>query len=86
MCYNSAAFDFGSDEVLWLESTTYPGTTTEVVLPRLSAHEDEATLRVGEAFFLQGDGWGNAAVPPSWTRALRRSAPDRGAGLLDRGG
>ena len=33
-----------------LESTTYPGTTTEVILPRLSAHE--AALRVGEDFFL----------------------------------
>ena len=33
-----------------LESTTYPGTTTEIILPRLSAHE--AALRVGEAFFL----------------------------------
>ena len=33
-----------------LESTTYPGTTTEVILPRLSAHT--AGLRVGEDFFL----------------------------------
>ena len=33
-----------------LESTTYPGTTTEVILPRLSA--PAAGLRVGEDFFL----------------------------------
>lgn len=33
-----------------LESTTYPGTTSEVILPRLSEHQDG--LRVGEDFFL----------------------------------
>jgi UDP-N-acetyl-D-glucosamine dehydrogenase len=33
-----------------LESTTYPGTTTEVVLPRLCAHHDQPV--VGESFFL----------------------------------
>lgn len=33
-----------------LESTTYPGTTTEIILPRL--HENGAGLRVGEDFFL----------------------------------
>ncbi len=33
-----------------LESTTYPGTTTEVVLPRLEGNGDG--LRVGENFFL----------------------------------
>jgi UDP-N-acetyl-D-glucosamine dehydrogenase len=33
-----------------LESTTYPGTTTEVILPRL--HENGAHLTVGEDFFL----------------------------------
>ncbi len=33
-----------------LESTTYPGTTTEVILPRLSTRE--SGLRVGEDFFL----------------------------------
>ncbi len=33
-----------------LESTTYPGTTTEVILPRLSA--PESGLRVGQDFFL----------------------------------
>ncbi|MBP1465713.1 nucleotide sugar dehydrogenase [Candidatus Chloroploca sp. M-50] len=33
-----------------LESTTYPGTTSEVILPRLSDHQDG--LRVGEDFFL----------------------------------
>jgi UDP-N-acetyl-D-glucosamine dehydrogenase len=33
-----------------LESTTYPGTTTEVILPRLA--ESGADLKVGEDFFL----------------------------------
>ena len=33
-----------------LESTTYPGTTTEVILPRLG--ESEADLKAGEDFFL----------------------------------
>jgi UDP-N-acetyl-D-glucosamine dehydrogenase len=33
-----------------LESTTYPGTTTEVILPRLS--ENSADLRLGKDFFL----------------------------------
>lgn len=33
-----------------LESTTYPGTTTEVILPKLC--ESEANLRVGRDFFL----------------------------------
>lgn len=33
-----------------LESTTYPGTTTEVILPRL--HENGSELKVGEDFFL----------------------------------
>ncbi|WP_129674587.1 nucleotide sugar dehydrogenase [Candidatus Chloroploca sp. Khr17] len=33
-----------------LESTTYPGTTSEVILPRLSEHQDG--LRVGTDFFL----------------------------------
>jgi UDP-N-acetyl-D-glucosamine dehydrogenase len=36
--------------VIVLESTTYPGTTTEVMLPRLI--ENEQGLRVGEEFFL----------------------------------
>jgi UDP-N-acetyl-D-glucosamine dehydrogenase len=33
-----------------LESTTYPGTTTEVILPKLS--DNDAALQVGEGFFL----------------------------------
>ncbi|MCS6882533.1 MAG: nucleotide sugar dehydrogenase [Oscillochloridaceae bacterium] len=33
-----------------LESTTYPGTTTEVLLPRLS--QNDPGLKVGESFFL----------------------------------
>jgi UDP-N-acetyl-D-glucosamine dehydrogenase len=33
-----------------LESTTYPGTTTEIILPRLT--EASSHLRVGESFFL----------------------------------
>jgi UDP-N-acetyl-D-glucosamine dehydrogenase len=36
--------------VFVLESTTYPGTTSEVVLPLLTANSDG--LRVGESFFL----------------------------------
>lgn len=36
--------------VVVLESTTYPGTTTEVMLPRLEANEQ--ALRIGEDFFL----------------------------------
>lgn len=36
--------------VVVLESTTYPGTTTEVVLPRLAGNG--ANLKVGEDFFL----------------------------------
>jgi UDP-N-acetyl-D-glucosamine dehydrogenase len=36
--------------VLVLESTTYPGTTSEVVLPLLAAND--AGLQVGESFFL----------------------------------
>ncbi|MBX3012070.1 MAG: nucleotide sugar dehydrogenase [Caldilineaceae bacterium] len=36
--------------VIVLESTTYPGTTTEVLLPRLS--EAQPSLHVGEDFFL----------------------------------
>jgi UDP-N-acetyl-D-glucosamine dehydrogenase len=36
------------DQLVCLESTTYPGTTEEVVLPRLEARG----LRVGEDFFL----------------------------------
>ena len=35
-------------QLVCLESTTYPGTTDEVVLPRLAARG----LRVGEDFFL----------------------------------
>jgi UDP-N-acetyl-D-glucosamine dehydrogenase len=36
--------------VIVLESTTYPGTTTEIILPRLC--ESNPDLRVGEDFFL----------------------------------
>lgn len=36
--------------VIVLESTTYPGTTTEVMLPRLA--DNDQGLRVGEEFFL----------------------------------
>jgi len=39
-----------SGMVIVLESTTYPGTTTEVILPRLV--ESKPALRVGEDFFL----------------------------------
>lgn len=37
-----------SEMVVVLESTTYPGTTTEIILPRL----EESGLKVGEDFFL----------------------------------
>ncbi len=39
-----------SGMLIVLESTTYPGTTTEIVLPRLT--ENGASLTVGEEFFL----------------------------------
>ncbi len=39
-----------SGMVIVLESTTYPGTTTEVILPRLQ--ENETSLEVGKDFFL----------------------------------
>jgi UDP-N-acetyl-D-glucosamine dehydrogenase len=39
---------FGAGKLVILESTTYPGTTDEVVLPMLS----QSGLRVGEDFFL----------------------------------
>ncbi len=35
-----------------LESTTYPGTTEEVILPKLSAASPNGALRVGEDFFV----------------------------------
>lgn len=38
------------DMLIVLESTTYPGTTTEVILPRLSSNGNN--LKVGEGFFL----------------------------------
>lgn len=38
------------DMLIVLESTTYPGTTTEVILPRLSSNGHN--LKVGEGFFL----------------------------------
>ena len=36
--------------IVVLESTTYPGTTTEVILPRF--HREAENLEVGKDFFL----------------------------------
>jgi UDP-N-acetyl-D-glucosamine dehydrogenase len=45
---NSIAENFGAGKLVILESTTYPGTTEELVLPQLERNG----LRVGEDFFL----------------------------------
>jgi UDP-N-acetyl-D-glucosamine dehydrogenase len=47
---NQIARYLHSGMLIVLESTTYPGTTSEVILPRLQ--EDETALRVGHDFFL----------------------------------
>ncbi|WP_031499227.1 nucleotide sugar dehydrogenase [Bryobacter aggregatus] len=44
----SIAQNFGKGKLVILESTTYPGTTEELVLPKLQQHG----LKVGEDFFL----------------------------------
>lgn len=44
----SIAENFGRGKLVILESTTYPGTTEELVLPKL----EQAGLKVGEDFFL----------------------------------
>lgn len=44
----SIAENFGSGKLVILESTTYPGTTEELVLPKLA----QGGLKVGEDFFL----------------------------------
>jgi UDP-N-acetyl-D-glucosamine dehydrogenase len=44
----SIAANFGKGKLVILESTTYPGTTEELVLPKL----EQNGLRVGEDFFL----------------------------------
>ncbi len=44
----SIAENFGPGKLVILESTTYPGTTEELVLPKLEQHG----LKVGEDFFL----------------------------------
>ncbi len=44
----SIAENFGAGKLVILESTTYPGTTEELVLPKLEQHG----LKVGEDFFL----------------------------------
>ena len=38
--------------IVVLESTTYPGTTEEVILPRLSAASLDGSLKVGEDYFV----------------------------------
>lgn len=53
-----------------LESTTYPGTTTEVMLPRLEANGQN--LRVGEDFFLA---FSPERVDPGRTDWMTRNTP-----------
>ena len=56
--------------VIVLESTTYPGTTTEVMLPRL--HDNAVGLRVGEDFFLA---FSPERVDPGRTDWTTRNTP-----------
>jgi UDP-N-acetyl-D-glucosamine dehydrogenase len=56
--------------VLVLESTTFPGTTTEIVLPRV--HENGNGLRVGESIFL---GFSPERVDPGNRSWSVRSTP-----------
>ncbi len=56
--------------VVVLESTTYPGTTTEAMLPRLL--ENELGLRVGEDFFLA---FSPERVDPGRTDYTTRNTP-----------
>jgi UDP-N-acetyl-D-glucosamine dehydrogenase len=56
--------------VIVLESTTYPGTTTEAMLPRLL--ENEADFRVGEDFFLA---FSPERVDPGRTDYTTRNTP-----------
>ena len=56
--------------VVVLESTTYPGTTTEVMLPRLA--ENGAGLHVGEEFFLA---FSPERVDPGRTDWTTRNTP-----------
>jgi UDP-N-acetyl-D-glucosamine dehydrogenase len=56
--------------VLVLESTTYPGTTTEVVLPRLE--ENGRNLNVGESIFLA---FSPERVDPGRTDWITRTTP-----------
>ncbi|MCX6043961.1 MAG: nucleotide sugar dehydrogenase [Chloroflexi bacterium] len=56
--------------VVVLESTTYPGTTTEVLLPRLE--DNGQNLRVGEDFFLA---FSPERVDPGRTDWMTRNTP-----------
>ncbi len=56
--------------VIVLESTTYPGTTTEVILPRLC--ENGQSLQVGEDFFLA---FSPERVDPGRTDYTTRNTP-----------
>lgn len=56
--------------VIVLESTTYPGTTSEVMLPRL--HDNAEGLRVGEDFFLA---FSPERVDPGRTDWTTRNTP-----------
>ncbi len=59
-----------SGMVVVLESTTYPGTTTEVLLPRLE--DNRQNLRVGEDFFLA---FSPERVDPGRTDWMTRNTP-----------
>lgn len=59
-----------SGMVIVLESTTYPGTTTEAMLPRLL--ENEVNLQVGEDFFLA---FSPERVDPGRTDYTTRNTP-----------
>lgn len=59
-----------SGMVVVLESTTYPGTTTEVVLPRLQ--DNGMSLKVGEDFFLA---FSPERVDPGRTDYTTRNTP-----------
>jgi UDP-N-acetyl-D-glucosamine dehydrogenase len=56
--------------VIVLESTTYPGTTSDVMLPRL--HDNAAGLRVGEDFYLA---FSPERVDPGRTDWTTRNTP-----------
>ncbi|MFH0778249.1 MAG: nucleotide sugar dehydrogenase [Candidatus Eisenbacteria bacterium] len=64
-------------ELVVLESTTYPGTTDELILPML----EETGLKVGEDFFL---GFSPERVDPGNSRFLTRNIPKVVGGVTAR--